>query len=410
MPRAPCAYVHTKASPLPLSLSLSPPSFLDSSSPSDAAGNNMQQLDEPYWSALSAGRAMLPTPPDEIISASRHTRPRRSSSYSAASCGPYDDDAILASAAAVALELLPAINSLEESFRLLSFSTSASAGTFAHRIRDLCLKRHPDRPVYLNLTHAVPLPMLQNYMSVLSPAASAYLSGGSSASSSLSSSSIFSSSPSSVSSQSSTASQQGYFSSTLFESYVVARPGAVVPPLSIHYAFSISVLPTHRLPDFTLFTQSRLSELLPGGVLILVHPTSLAFYYDTLLSVLDPLLHTLLALNKLSTAVCQRLSEPPAPVPDFDCQKKILQQAGGEILYSEERVMSVDDWGVRWLADEERWISETMGVEGSVSLSPDIGPSPGSARRGSDVIDGLYRESADVHGTSSVGIYVVRKR
>ncbi|KAJ8100513.1 hypothetical protein POJ06DRAFT_252937 [Lipomyces tetrasporus] len=401
MPLAPCACVNTKASPLPLSLLLSPPS--------DAARNNMQQLDEPYWSALSAGRAMLPTPPDEITCPSRHTRTRRSSSYSAASCCPYDDDAVLATAAAVALELLPAINSLEESFRLLSFSTSGSAGTFAHRIRDLCLKKHPERPVYLNLTHAVPLPMLQNYMSVLSPAASAYLSGGSSALSALSSSSVFSS-PSSVSSQSSTGSQQGYFSSTLFESYVVARPGAVVPPLSIHYAFSISLLPTHRLPDFTLFTQSRLSELLPAGVLILVHPTSIEFYYDTLLSVLDPLLHTLLALNKLSTAVCQRLSEPPAPVPDFDCQKKILQEAGGEILYSEERVMSVDDWGVRWLTDEERWISETMGVEGSVSLSPDIGPSSGSARRGSDVIDGLYRESADVHGTSRVGIYVVRKR
>ncbi|KAK9346266.1 hypothetical protein V1522DRAFT_404668 [Lipomyces starkeyi] len=409
MPQLPSACIHKKSSPLSLSLSLSPPSFVQSLSPSDAASNNMQQqqqqqqqqLNESYWSPLSAGRAMLLTPPDEIISSSR--RPRRSS-FTADSFCPHDDDALLAAAAAVALEQLPAVNSLEESFRLLSFSTSASGGTFAHRIRELCLKKHPERPVYLNLTHAVPLPMLQNFMSVLSPAASAYLS----ASSASSTSSIFSSA-SSVSSQTSTASQ-GYFSSTLFESYVVSRPGAVVPPSSIHYAFSISLLPTHRLPDFTLFTQSRLSELLPGGVLILVHPTSLSFYYDTVLSVLDPLLHTLLALNKLSTAVCQHLSEPPAPVPNFSSQKIILEEAGGEILYSEERLVSVDDWGVRWLSDEERWISETMGVEGSIILSGDVGTSSGSARRGSDVIDGLYRESEDIHGTSKVGIYVVRKR
>ncbi|KAK9241283.1 hypothetical protein V1525DRAFT_392662 [Lipomyces kononenkoae] len=409
---SPTPSVYRKASPLSLSLSLPPPSFVHCLSHSNASAIEMQQqqyqkLNESYWSTLSAGRAMLPTPPDEILTCNR--LPRRSSFTSESYC-PHDDDALLAPACAVALEQLPTVNPLEESFRLLSFSTSTSGGTFAHRIRELCLRKNPERPVYLNLTHAVPLPMLQNFMSVLSPAVSAYLSAGSSSSSSsASSASNFFSSASSVSSHTATASQ-GYFSSTLFESYVVARPGAVVPPSSIHYAFSISLLPTHRLPNFTSFTQSRLSELLPGGVLILAHPTSLSFYYDTVLSVLDPLLHTLLALNKLSTGICQRLSEPPPPVPDFVRQKLILEEAGGEVLFSEERLTSVGDWGARWLSEEKDWISETMGSEGSISLSGDVVASSGTARRGSDVIDGLYRKSEDVAGMSKVGIYVVRKR
>jgi len=120
------------------------------------------------------------------------------------------------------------------------------------------------------------------------------------------------------------------------------------------------------------------------------------------LKVLDPLLHTLLALNRLSTTVCQSLSAPPVTPPNYVNQRQIIEKAGGEVLFSEEVDVTVEKWGQRWLGKEEKWIGDTLGSDTSTIST--------GGRLGNDVIEGIFRGSDVVDGVSRVGIYVIKKK
>ncbi|KAK9452743.1 hypothetical protein V1511DRAFT_513463 [Dipodascopsis uninucleata] len=383
-------------------------------------------------SAGVAGRSFLPTPPEE----SYNNATAALNQYRRMSSVMYvipDDDVMLENAMNIALECSPCFDPSRESFRILSCSRSLSSLSLAKKLKDRCYEQNPDKVMYMNLTHAVPLPMLHQYMKLTYsapsqstfstshlPSASDCETGSSYAQGisthqtayrlSSASETGYSPSPgyddplsagSSITSVTSSSTTE-FFSETLFESYVVLRQGLLVPPSSLHFSITISVLPTHVLPDFASFLQARIAELQPGCIMIIVYPVSLKFFYETYLKVLDPLLHSLLALNRISTTVCQNLSQPPIAPPSYAQQLCIIEQLGGKIISSEERDIAVDNWGQRWLSKEERWISDTLGSEKQIS-GPGIGI-------GSDVIEGINRGSEVLEGIANVGIHVIRKQ
>ncbi|KAK9479694.1 hypothetical protein V1514DRAFT_327886 [Lipomyces japonicus] len=375
---------------------ISPPSpltALSMFSPESESDLQSAEAAAAYWINGPNNKSMLLTPPDEFLgSAVDHQSQQSASDRCVSSFGDCECDNVIEQASAVAVDCLSEIDIAEESVRLLLFDRSPAALLFADQIRQRRSLLEPGRPTFVNLIHAIPLSHIHQHLCANSVSATSSLSASSSSRSSL---------------LASLTNDADYFSRTLFESFAVSRRGPVVPPGSLHFSLSLSFLPTHSLPEFKSFIRARMTELQTGGVLIFSYPTSLAFFYDTFLKVLDPLLHTLLALNKLSTTVCQRLSSPPDDVPNYEEQQAIIQDCGGELLFSTERNLKVKSWGAPWLEDEERWITDAMLDDGVAEMPGSGGVHPG--RRGSQVVDGLAKGSELITGLAKTGIYVVRK-
>ncbi|KAK9451986.1 uncharacterized protein V1518DRAFT_410072 [Limtongia smithiae] len=321
------------------------------------------------------------------------------------------EDSLLSHACSISLAALPDVNFCVESFRLFDFSPSPLAQTLARSVRDKYSVRCPDKNVYVNITHVLSRmqPQIMHVagtasLSVATP--DLVFSSGSVSSQHFDSADTRSSSFSSVSSSGAA----DYFTPTIFESYTPFRLSAVAPPASVHCALSVHMLPLHNLHDFETFVRSRLLELVRGGVFVLAFPTSTAFYNDTVLSALDPTLHMLLALKRLNTEICERVSTPPPTVPSFAEQLDIIAQLGGEILHSEECKTPVPNWGSTWLASEERWLLDTLGASEDVAdfhgiLSGESSYHP----RGGELIHEFSRAASRVHGSADVGVYVIRK-
>ncbi|KAK7204786.1 hypothetical protein BZA70DRAFT_267991 [Myxozyma melibiosi] len=268
------------------------------------------------------------------------------------------------------LSLLPKVDFLKESFRILSFSPSPAVSDLARSISSrldssnahVVLARPPRSPSPTDPSSSSSSSSLALPDLVFSPSSSA-------------SSTV-------ISSASSASSASCYFAPTVLES--------IVPPSSIHCVVALDLLPTHFLLPFADLVRSRSTELLPGGLFILVYPASLDFFNSSVVPLLDPLLHCMLALNKLSTDDCLAFASPPATVPSYADQLDILSSSPSlEVLYSSSERLKLEDWGPAWISHEDRWMLDLNG--------------------GQDLIDGLLKAAKNNVAYADVGIHVVRK-
>ncbi|KAK9461791.1 uncharacterized protein V1516DRAFT_684832 [Lipomyces oligophaga] len=354
---------------------------------------------------------------------------------SLASVEPLDDNlvSLLSTAYAVLINNLPSVNFLEESFRMLTYSRSSLVSLLVRQVRNAYAANYPERVIYFNLTYALD----RFSRSAIATSAPASTTTTTTQDPSLSTPDLIYSPTSSSHSQ-----RHGYFDPAVFESYVftrhVSQPS--VQPRSAHCIVSLDLLPTHSLPDFNAFVKSRITELTPGeGVMIMVYPTSNEFFTNCLIPVLDPLLLSLLSLSSISTDACIALAAHPPAVPSFDEQTCALSSIEDcEVVHSRELILELDDWAPLWMADEERWILETLNnLESASTSSPffsdcdtalsnahvaatfsnlftnDWTPySTQSGRSGSarQVIDGIYRDARTVKGRTTVGVHVLSAR
>lgn len=187
----------------------------------------------------------------------------------------------------------------------------------------------------------------------------------------------------------------------VFESYsfMTTNDAIVAPPSSIHYTFAVLPLPTHVLPPFKDFVKARLRELVPGGCMILLYPSNLAFFNKTISPCLDRALRQMLALSIINTNTCELISQPPPTPLDFDQQLGHLQSLDVEVLFSTARKnVEIDDWDKKWASEEYKWYANIMAKEGHRGHNTLM-----------EMLQALEGQKRGQVGVSDVSVFVLRK-
>ncbi|KAG5372565.1 hypothetical protein CJU90_0212 [Yarrowia sp. C11] len=169
------------------------------------------------------------------------------------------------------------------------------------------------------------------------------------------------------------------------------------PPASIHYTFAVLPLPTHVLPPFQEFVNSRMRELVPGGCMVLLYPSNLSFFNQTISPNLDKALRQMLALSMINTNTCELISQLPPTPPTFEEQLSFLNSVGDiEVLFSSARKnVEIEDWGKKWTSEEYKWYASIMAQEGHRNNTL------------MDMLQGL--EKRGEVATSDVSMFVLRR-
>lgn len=146
--------------------------------------------------------------------------------------------------------------------------------------------------------------------------------------------------------------------------YIIEGDRPMVPPNSMHYSINIHTMPAHTVPPFESTAKLRYKELVKGGCLLLVYPTSLSLYFDTVIPCLDHALLQLLGLNMISSQTCEALTTPPnaSNFPSYDAQLEILQSLpGAQIIHSEHILQfAFPEWSNMWMHEDLEWLKRLM--------------------------------------------------